>query len=146
MDPVIVEPSCEMEASLNAFLDDRIYEFNIRATGFKDGRPFAAAVKDEFGNIVAGISGHTWGSCCQIVYLWVHESQRRQGRGSSLLRLAEEEAIRRGCVQALLLTHSFQAPEFYERSGYVCVATIENYPLGHAQHAYVKQFGGKGGA
>jgi ribosomal protein S18 acetylase RimI-like enzyme len=143
MNPLIVEPDSDLEAALNSFLDERIYEFNIQATGFKDGRPFAGVVKDEAENIVAAINGHTWGGCCQVVNLWVHESQRRQGHGGKLLRLAEEEAIRRGCKQAQLLTHSFQAPEFYERLGYVRAATIENYPQGHAQHVYIKRFGGK---
>jgi ribosomal protein S18 acetylase RimI-like enzyme len=143
VNPLIVEPNSEFEAALNSFLDERIYEFNIQATGFKDGRPFAGVVRDEADNIVAAVNGHTWGGCCHVVNLWVHESMRRQGHGSVLLKLAEEEAVRRGCVQAQLLTHSFQAPEFYERSGYARAATIENYPLGHAQHVYIKRFRGE---
>jgi ribosomal protein S18 acetylase RimI-like enzyme len=60
--------------------------------------------------------------------------------GRALLQAAEAEAVRRGCTQALLLTHSFQAPAFYERLGYVRQATVPNYPHGYAQHVYVKQF------
>jgi ribosomal protein S18 acetylase RimI-like enzyme len=146
MNPLIIEPNGDLEAELNAFLDERIYEFNIQATGFEDGRPFAAAVRDEAGNIVAAINGHTWGGCCHVVHLWVHASWRRQGHGRALLRLAEEEAVRRGCEQAQLSTHSFQAPEFYERQGYVRTATVDNYPRGHAQYLYVKRFADRRGA
>jgi ribosomal protein S18 acetylase RimI-like enzyme len=143
---LIVEPSNSLATELNSFLDERIFEFNVQATGFSDGKPFAGVVRDEAGNIVAAIDGHTWGGCCQVVHLWVHESRRRHGHGSALLRLVEEEAVLRGCVQAQLLTHSFQAPAFYERAGYVRAATIENYPQGHAQHVYVKVLKGESGA
>lgn len=145
MNPLIVEPSRETEAELNSFLDDRIYEFNIQATGFRDGRPFAGVIKDESGNVIAAINGHTWGDCCYVAHLWVHEPQRGHGIGSALLRSAEDEAMRRGCTQALLLTHSFQATEFYERLGYVRQATIPNYPQGHAQHVYLKRLANESG-
>ena len=141
----IVEPSPEADAELNAFLDERIYEFNIQATGVRDGRPFASVIRDESGNVIAAINGHTWGQCCHVVHLWVHESQRRRGVGRALLQAAEEEARRRGCTQSLLFTHSFQAPGFYERLGYVRQATIPNYPQGHAQHVYLKPLEREGG-
>ena len=141
MDPLIIEPSSEADAALNSFLEEQIYEFNSQATWVHDGRPFAGIIKDASGNVIAAINGHTWGACCYVAHLWVHESQRGRGIGSALLRAAEQEAIRRGCVQALLSTHTFQAPEFYERLGYVRQATIPNYPQGHAQHVYLKRLG-----
>ena len=141
MNPNIIEPSTEAEAELNSFLDARIYEFNTQATGVCDGRSFSSVIKDESDNIIAAINGHTWGGCCHIVHFWVHESKRRLGIGRALLQSAEEEAIRRGCTQSLVFTHSFQAPVFYERHGYVRQASIPNYPRGHAQHVYLKQLG-----
>ncbi len=138
MNPQVMEPTGDAEAELNSFLDAKIYEFNVQATGHCDGRPFSSVVKDETGNILAAINGHTWGGCCYVVHLWVHESRRRQGIGSALLRAVEKEAVRRGCTQSLVVTHSFQAPGFYERHGYVCKATIPDYPRGHAQHLYLR--------
>ncbi len=141
MNPSIVEPSSEAEAELNSFLDARIYEFNVQTTGFCDGRPFCSIVKDESGNIIAAINGYTWGGFCEIIHLWVHESKRRHGMGRALLQSAEKEATRRGCKQSLIFTHSFQAPPFYERHGYVRQASIPNYPQGHELHVYLKQLG-----
>jgi ribosomal protein S18 acetylase RimI-like enzyme len=141
MNPHVIEPSSEAEAELNAFLDARIYEFNVQATGLSDGRPFSSVIKDESNNIIAAINGHTWGGCCHIIHLWVHESKRRQGIGRKLLQSAERGGARRGCTQSVVVTHSFQAPTFYERHGYVRQASIPNYPQGHAQHVYLKQLG-----
>jgi ribosomal protein S18 acetylase RimI-like enzyme len=144
MNPYIIEQSSEAESELNSFLDERIYEFNVQSTGLRDGRLFSSVIKDESGNVIAAINGHTWGGCCHIVHLWVHESKRRHGIGRALLQLAEKEAIGRGCTQALVFTHSFQAPAFYERLGYLRQASIPDYPKGHAQHVYLKQFGTDG--
>ena len=94
---------------------------------------------------MAAINGHTWGKCCHVVHLWVHESHRRRGIGRALLQEAEAEAVGRGCSQALLFTHSFQAPEFYEHLGFVRQATVPNYPHGHAQYLYLKQLAGQRG-
>lgn len=135
----VVEPDPESNAKLNAFLDDRIYEFNIQSTGFQDGRAFQSVVTDDSGDVIGAVTGHTWGGCCHVVYLWIHESRRRSGLGTSLLLAVEAEARLRGCGQSLLFTHSFQAPAFYEKLGYIQVAAVPNYPLGHAQFVYVKR-------
>jgi GNAT superfamily N-acetyltransferase len=116
-----------------AALDDEIYAFNRAATGFHDGRALAALVRDESGALRAGLAGHTWGGCCEIRFLWVRESERRSGLGSSLLAAAEREALRRGCERVVLSTHSFQAPGFYARHGYVECGRADDYPRGHAQ-------------
>ena len=51
-----------------------------------------------------------------------------------MMKLAEEEAIRRGCVGAWLDTHSFQARPFYEKLGYTVFGVLENFPPGHTRY------------
>jgi ribosomal protein S18 acetylase RimI-like enzyme len=63
-----------------------------------------------------------------------------------LLQAVEAEARLRRCAQVILFTHTFQAPGFYERLGYLRQATIPNYPNGHAQLLYVKQLAASEGA
>ena len=114
-------------------LEDEINRFNYAVTGFHDGRSLAAFLRDGEGRLRAGLAGHTWGGCCEIRFLWVTEAERRAGLGNALLRAAEHEARTRGCEQVVLSTHSFQAPGFYRRQGYVEVGRADGYPRGHAQ-------------
>lgn len=124
-----------------ARLEDEINAFNTRATGFRDGRTLAAFVRDETGELRAGLSGHTWGGCCEIRLLWVREADRRSGLGSTLLAAAEREARARGCERVVLTTHSFQAPGFYAKHGYAECGRAEGYPRGHAQILLAKSLG-----
>lgn len=123
---------------LDAFLVERIYEFNAQATGYFDARLIAARVR-EAGELVAAFNGHTWGGCCVIVNLWVHPSRRGEGLGSALVQAAEREAVGRGCEQVVVTTHDFQAPSFYERLGFARVGVIDGMPKGHADFVYVKR-------
>jgi GNAT superfamily N-acetyltransferase len=137
------DPEIEIESGdpseLNAFLDDRLYAFNVAATGLADAMPLYARVKDATGQTIAAISGHTWGGCCDVLLLWVHEHERRRGLGRTLLLAAEAEAARRGCSVVTLSTHTFQAPVFYEKLGYQRLAAIADYPRGHMKLYYTKR-------
>ena len=138
MRPTHIDIREEDRPELVALLEERIYEFNARTTGIHDGTSLNASVNDEAGKLVAGLSGHTWGACCTIVLLWVDESMRGSGVGRALMRAAEDEAIRRGCRQMILTTHSFQAPRFYEKLGFRRHAVIPNNPAGHEDFVYIK--------
>ena len=116
------------------FLDDRINEYNVTRTGIADGKILSYFMRDENGAIVAGLYGWTWGGCCEIRYLWVRDDLRNHGYGRALMQAAEKEAVTRGCGQIVLDTHSFQAPEFYQRLGFTIVGTHLDYPHGHRKH------------
>ena len=113
------------------FLDDRLYEYNVSRTGIADGRLLAIILWDRDNNIIAGLYGWTWGNCCEVRTLWVHEQWRGQGLGTRLITAAEAEARTRGAAQMVLTTHSFQAPDFYRRFGFEPVGHIEDYPVGY---------------
>ena len=130
---------------LEAFLVDRIYEFNCARTGYSDGKLLGASLRNEAGEIVAGLSGHTWGGCCAISCLWVSEHHRGQGLGRTILAAAEAQAVRRGCLQVVLMTHSFQAPDFYARLGYERKYAIAGLPKDHFDIVFVKSLEGGNG-
>lgn len=114
-------------------LEDRIYEFNMGATGITDGRWLGVLVRDETGALVAGLTGTTWGGSCKVRNVWVREDLRHQGMGTRLLDAAEDEARRRGCHHVVLSSHSFQAPDFYRKRGFEVFAVIDDDPVGHRE-------------
>lgn len=136
-DVVLCRDDAECQA-LEAVLEQRIYEFNAKVTGYLDARLLAGCIRDEAGEVVAGFSGFTWGGCCELSNVWVDERHRGQGIGTRLLRRAEAEASSRGCLRIVLATHSFQAPGFYERMGYQRKCAIEGRPYGFEDIVYVK--------
>ena len=83
--------------------------------GLGDEVDLAIFVRDA-GKIVAGISGWTWGDCCELQSLWVEPSLRGRGLATRLLAAAEAEAAARGCSQTVHFTYDFQARALYERT------------------------------
>lgn len=114
------------------FLEDQVNEYNFATTGYRDARPLVILLRDSAGRIYAGLSGHTWGGSSEIRFLWVDQSRRHDGIGSRLLRAAEDEARSRGCTKIVLSTHSFQAPAFYMKLGYVVAGECSDVPSGHS--------------
>jgi ribosomal protein S18 acetylase RimI-like enzyme len=113
------------------FLEARINELNMAFTGLHEVGSVAFFVRDEAEAIVAGIAGWTWDNVLHVECLWVREDRRGRGYGTRLLEMAERAGRERGCREVMLETHSFQAPDFYRRLGYVVTAVIDDYPLGH---------------
>ena len=109
-------------------LNDRIYRHNAAVTGLDNGRVLAIFVRDEAGDVVAGLHGWTWGQTGFVQTLLVREDLRGRGLGARLLATAEVEAARRGCREVNLDTHSWQAPDFYRRRGYEVIGELPGWP------------------
>jgi GNAT superfamily N-acetyltransferase len=111
------------------FLEVQIRREASAAMGLGDELDLAIFVRDA-GTVVAGISGWTWGDCCELQNLWVDPSLRGAGLASMLLAAAEAEAAARGCTQTVHFTYDFQARRLYERSGYELIGRVEDFPSG----------------
>jgi GNAT superfamily N-acetyltransferase len=125
--------------------DIELLETSIRreasdAMGLGGEVDLAIFVREE-GRVVAGISGWTWGDCCELQSLWVSPSLRGSGLGSKLIAAAEMEAAARGCAQTVHFTYEFQARSLYERNGYELVARVKDFPSGTDALWYRKQLG-----
>ena len=121
------------------FLEDQINAYNIAVTGINDWHALAIFVRDDAGQIVAGVNGGMWGGYLEIENLWVAEHLRGNGLGKRLLLAAEQEARARDCTQVLLDTHDFQVPEFYKKLGYSIFGVFEGIGRRYNRYYFRKQ-------
>ncbi|MFV2103345.1 GNAT family N-acetyltransferase [Micromonospora sp. LOL_024] len=126
------------DEELAARLEAELTAFNQQATGADDEADLSVKVTDSGGDLVAGLTGWSWGACAGINLVWVHADRRGEGWGSRLLAAAEEEARRRGCTEISVASFSFQAPDFYRRHGYLDTGRREGIPGGHVDHQFWK--------
>ncbi|HEU4511937.1 MAG TPA: GNAT family N-acetyltransferase [Nocardioidaceae bacterium] len=127
------------DSDLDSRLSDELDAHNFAASGVSDQREFTVKVQGDDGELVAGLSGWTWGTCAGIGMVWVRPDSRKKGWGGLMLQAAEELARDRGCRQVLVSSFTFQAPAFYERHGYVEIGRSEGIPVeGSADVHFVK--------
>ena len=92
---------------------------NAAATpGIPAARELTVQILDGDSELVAGVSGWTWGGAAGIGMTWVRQQARGTGVGTQLLDEFEREARARGCARVFVTSFTFQAPGFYERHGY----------------------------
>ncbi|MEJ2630175.1 MAG: GNAT family N-acetyltransferase [Acidihalobacter sp.] len=120
------------EADVKAILAP-LRQFNENQAGPSGHRPLGVLLHDEGEQVVGGMWGATSYGWLFTQLLVVPEHLRGRGFGTRLMQLAEEEALARGCHDAWLDTHEFQARAFYERLGYTCFGELPDYPRGHAR-------------
>ncbi|WP_274654625.1 GNAT family N-acetyltransferase [Paenibacillus humicola] len=135
----------ETQPDLSIFLNNMIKEFNNKHSVHhlekrKQGavQPINIMVSDDNHNWVGGLTAEVYWNWLEVNYLWVHEDDRGEGLGSTLLEKAEGIAKQKGAVQAKLATFDFQARSFYECKGYKVVGEIKDYPPGSSFYIMVK--------
>jgi GNAT superfamily N-acetyltransferase len=138
--PEIIERSTE--PGVRRLLSERIDAHNLETTGIRDWHPLTFVVRDASGELAGGVDGWEWGGTCFVNSLWVRDDRRGAGLGTALMDAMEADARRLGCTQMVLETHSFQAPAFYERRGFVRAGEVAGYPRGGAFILMAKPLGG----
>lgn len=128
-------------------ISEGLINFNREAIG-DEASPdaaieFSVFSRDDNGNITGGIRATCCWNTLNIECIWVSEDARGKGVGAVLVEKAEQFAIKNGFEQVLLETTSWQAKPFYEKLGYEVMATLPQYPKGHAMHFMTKKLVGK---
>ena len=121
-----------------AYISKQFMAYNAQQCGdfpSKDIHLFAYAPDQE---IIGGLAGAIFWGWLHVDTLWVDESFRMDGIGTSLMDGAEAEAIAMGVKQFYLETTDFQAVGFYEKRGYQIFAQLENQSPGHSCY-YMKK-------
>lgn len=132
-------PATQEEAT---FIDDKIAEFNrsqVPVTQERTGGLKNYIIKDGE-TIIAGITScvYRWG-ILYIDVLFVDESHRHKGLGSTLLQKVEQEAKTMGAYLSHLETYDFQAFDFYLKHGYEVFGVLEDCPQGHKRYFLKKK-------
>lgn len=97
-------------------------------------------LRDNDGEIKGGITANMFWHHMKIDFLWVDKSVRKKGYGKILLNKLEDYAREKDCRFIYLDTFSFQAPEFYQKNGYVIFGVLEDHPKGYNQYFLQKRF------
>ncbi len=119
----------EPDSRLEGILEDGLTEHNAEMSRLRDWRALAVQVHDpDTGELAGGVLGRTSMGLFFLDLFYLPKKLRRGGLGSRALRMAEEEAFRRGCTAATLVTVNFQAPEFYARYGWEEFGRIATIP------------------
>ena len=83
-------------------------------------------------------TGKLFGNWLLIDLLWVEDSLRGKGVGSSLLQAAEDAARDYGAKRVFLNTFRFQAPDFYLKHGYREVFRLDEFPYTGTKYYFTK--------
>jgi GNAT superfamily N-acetyltransferase len=103
-----------------------LLKFNEDAVGNAIACTLAILLKEpKTDDLIGGLWARSlWGSL-YIDIVFVPEALRGKGVGTSLLRRAEQEAIRRGCGNMWTETYAFQARPFYEKFGFIVFGRLD---------------------
>lgn len=111
----------------------KLRDYNAQFMG--DGKDYNFHI-EENGRIIAGIVAASVFDTLEVDFLFVDADYRGKGLGKTLLRHVEDQARRDGLKRIILNTYSFQAPNFYQKLGYLvaaeltpCFGTVSQYFL-----------------
>ena len=114
--------------------------YNDEITRRDDRKALAIVVRDpETGEVIGGMLGRSSLGLLFIELVYLPEALRNSGLGSTILKKFEQEGRRRGCINAVLYTISFQAPGFYEKHGWRKFGDIACHPTGVSRMFFTKE-------
>jgi GNAT superfamily N-acetyltransferase len=126
-------------ASEEAFVKERLGQWNIRVTGFRDYSPAYFFLRDAYNRVRGELLAYVWAQWLHVDTFWLDEDIRRGGWGTKMLEAAHAIGRQRGAEAAWLDTFSWQARPFYERFGYEAVFEMPDMPPGHSRTFMVKR-------
>ena len=139
--PLHIRPAVgEADAALDRRLSDELDAVNAAATaGTPAARELTVRLVGADDELLAGVSGWTWGVAAGIGMTWVRADARGHGVGERLLADFEAEARARGCTHVFVTSFTFQAPVFYEKQGYREIFRWEGVPTPQAADVHFRK-------
>lgn len=121
-------------------LEERLRDYNRSQVENPTRLSLLISLLDQENRLVGGLFAKISYGWLFVDVLWIAEGNRGKGQGRELLRQAEEEARRHGCLNAWVDTFSFQGRGFYEKNGYTVFGELSDHPPGHARYFLRKTF------
>jgi len=138
-EPKIVLTDTPAEEELGV-IRDGLRDYNTEKAGYDDYKRLAIFVTDpETGAILGGIYGGSYMGQMSIERVWLPTTLRGDRLGSRLIKMAEEEARRRGCSRITLNTMEIQAQGFYLKLGFETAAALTCEPPGINRYVMTKK-------
>jgi GNAT superfamily N-acetyltransferase len=132
--------SNQSDDQAETIIDEGLLAFNREQAGYVDAQPLAVLMRMRGEEVMCGgLIGRTSLGLLFIDLVFLPNWARGQGLGSRILKMAEQEARKRGCTTSVLYTITFQAPDFYARHGYRELGRIEVDPPGHTRICMTKR-------
>jgi N-acetylglutamate synthase-like GNAT family acetyltransferase len=128
---ILNEPA---KPEINKIISAGLKKYNESKIGKYACDPFTIHLKSDDDEIIAGIKGDVFGALIKVHIFWVEEKHRRKGLGTKLMQALEKYALIKSCEIIELNTAEFQAKGFYEKLGFITIATLDNGLLGHTQY------------
>ena len=139
-----------MELKVTDKIDQKSYdrvvellvEYNLSKTKQFEkeiNKPIEIIARNELNEIIGRLYGRSLWGTLEIKTFVVKTENRNEGIGRKLIEEAEKEAKIRNCRFISLDTFSFQAPEFYEKLGFIKIGTETDFPKGFEKHYYRKK-------
>ena len=125
-----------LDKGLGGYVKEKAGESIERYPGFR----VKLAIRDDYGQIIGGLSAFTAFGVLHIELMWIDAKLRRQGLGRRLLTEAEKIAKEKGAVSGLTWVLSFNSPEFFQKCGYEVFGVSDGYPDPIKEYYLKKRF------
>lgn len=135
--PLYLEEADNTQAATDILAGVRAH--NINYLGLYHRKHFVMYLQDENKNTIAGLTGEYLETLCTVHLVWIKEELRGLNIGTELLLKLEQYIQPKGCTTIQLDTTDFQARPFYEKLGYIVVATLPKGFKGHVQWVMRKE-------
>jgi GNAT superfamily N-acetyltransferase len=134
MQEIEFDVSEDMKSEASRRIHEGLVAFNNSKVGKSSQKEFIVSAKNSNKELIGGVKGIINRHWLFVHEMWVSERWRTAGIGSKLLIIAEDTAMKNGCVGSYLNTHSFQALEFYKKNGYEVFGELQDFPKGHIKY------------
>src|SRR5260221_12533033 len=128
----LIQPQHDLSPIELSKIEERLYDYNRRATGHNDGRGLCFVIRDEAGRMIGVAAGYSWAGTSELRQMWVDEAHRGRGYARALLDAFVAEAASRGVQRIWVASYDFQAPGMYEKAGFQRMAEFAGWPEGHS--------------